>query len=111
VTLEIEDKAHFESVLAFANKVGLRAQLDDKLKFLDEYAEHGERGKTRCRIYRDFAPYSFAFLIEQRNGNGGYQAWFNGGLLFHGAHDNGGDGSFPTLAVCLNPSVGWQIHT
>ena len=36
---------------------------------------------------------------------------FTGGLILHGAHDNGGDGSYPTLAVTLSPTVGWQVHT
>ena len=38
-------------------------------------------------------------------------SWFVGGLIFHGSHDNGGDGSFPTLAVSIEPTTGWQIHT
>lgn len=37
--------------------------------------------------------------------------WFNGGLIFHGDHDGGGDGGMPTLSVCLQPTDGWAIHT
>lgn len=37
--------------------------------------------------------------------------WFNGGLLYHGNHDGFGSGEAPTLAVTLNPTDGWSIHT
>jgi len=111
MALEINNKEYFEEVLAFADKVGLRAQLDEKLKCLDEYAEHGDRGKTRCHLSPDLAPHSFGFVIERRVDDDDYQPWFVGGLILHGAHDNSGDGSFPTLAVSMNPTVGWQIHT
>jgi hypothetical protein len=111
MTLVINDQPYFELVRAHADKVGLGAQLDERLKYLDEYAEHGDRGKTRCSLFRDSAPYSFFFRIERRERPGEYVAWFVGGLIFHGQHDNGGDGSYPTLAVCLSPMTGWQIHT
>jgi hypothetical protein len=35
----------------------------------------------------------------------------NGGLIYHGKHDNGGDGGSPTFSVCLEPTNGWSIHT
>ena len=34
-----------------------------------------------------------------------------GGLIFHGQHDGGGDGGMPTLSVCLTPQDGWSLHT
>lgn len=112
MSLEIKNQQHFDEVLAFADKVGLRKQLDEKLKYLDEYAEHGDRGKSRCHLSKDFAPYSWGFVIEVRGADGEYRHWFTGGLLFHGPHDNGGDGSFPTLAVTIGGAVhGWSIHT
>ena len=36
---------------------------------------------------------------------------YNGGLIYHGPHDRGGDGSAPTFSVNLNPHDGWSIHT
>ena len=110
MSLEIDSQNYFDEVMAFAEKVGLREQLQSKLDYLATYAEHGDVGKTRCLLYRDWAPQSFAFVIQLRE-NDGYKNWFNGGLIFHGAHDNGGDGSFPTLSVCVNPTDGWSIHT
>jgi hypothetical protein len=42
---------------------------------------------------------------------GSYDYWFNGGLIFHGAHDRGGDGGAPTYSVNLSPTDGWAVHT
>jgi len=53
------------------------------------------------RLFLDFAPYSFEFSV------GG----LNGGMIFHGGHDGGGDGGGPTLSVCLTPTTGWSLHT
>ncbi len=58
------------------------------------------RGKPVVIGY-DGAPYSF---VWSTNG------WV-GGCIFHGAHDNGGDGSYPTLAVHVTGVHGWSIHT
>ena len=96
---------------AFADKIGLRDQLEDKLRCLDEYAEHGDRGRTCCTLYPDGAPHSFGFVMTLRGEGSIYKTWFNGGLLFHGPHDGGGSGAAPTYAVCLQPTVGWSIHT
>jgi hypothetical protein len=37
----------------------------------------------------------------------------NGGFIFHGVHDGGGNGGAPTFSVELNPSTKphWSIHT
>jgi hypothetical protein len=95
----------------FAERIGLRENLERQLRYLDEYAEHGDRGKTRCALYPDGAPYSFGFTMKMRTKDGAYRTWFNGGMLFHGPHDGGGDGGGPTYAVCLQPTIGWTIHT
>ena len=59
-------------------------------------------------ITNDFAPYSFYFVRFNK-----YNKEFrgNGGIIFHGKHDNGGDGGAPTFSVCLEPCSGWSIHT
>ena len=111
MTLKIQNQDHYDAVLTFAEKAGLRQQLEEKLQYLATYAEHGERGKTQCTLRRDFAPYSFEFVIERRDADGQYQPWFVGGLIYHGTHDNGGDGSYPSLAVTLQPVNGWSVHT
>lgn len=59
-------------------------------------------------VSNDFAPYSFYFeRIRKERGT----LILNGGIIFHGKHDNGGDGGAPTFSVCLEPCNGWSIHT
>jgi hypothetical protein len=98
-----------EAALAYAKELqdtSLQGCLD-RLKKVEEYND--ERGKpTEHTISVDFAPLSFYF--ERHNTiNGEYYG--NGGIIFHGKHDNGGNGSAPTFSVNLTPTSGWQIHT
>jgi hypothetical protein len=57
-------------------------------------------------IYSDFAPYSFYFIRKLNN-----KYIMNGGIIFHGSHDNFGSGSTPTFSVTLEKTKGWKIHT
>ena len=65
------------------------------------------RGGSRVRIGLDFAPLSFGFAVVRPDGS----CWIVGGLIFHGAHDRGGDGGAPTFAVSVQPVTGWSLHT
>ena len=117
--LVIEDLRHFEEVVAHAKAIGLyeandnNQTLKNRLDYLAGYGGKTEDGtdKTRVRLFKDFAPHSFGFLIEAKDSEGRWNTWFQGGLLFHGAHDGNGSGSAPTLAVTLTPVTGWSIHT
>jgi len=61
----------------------------------------------RVNLFSDFAPLSFTFsVLDKQN-----RLIYNGGLIYHGSHDNGGDGSSPTFSVSLTPVNGWAIHT
>jgi hypothetical protein len=100
---------YLKQVEAFAEKVGLREQLDEKLKYLGGYAGGVN---TRCTLYKDFAPASFEFVMERRDCvHTPWKRWFNGGLIYHGPHDGFGSGGAPTFSVSLSPEHGWQIHT
>lgn len=59
-------------------------------------------------LFTDFAPHSFYFVRVDKETQ---KMISNGGIIFHGKHDNGGDGSAPTFSVSLTPCNGWQIHT
>lgn len=124
--LQIQNQAYYDEVVAFAKKAGLyeppqgedetKGYLLPKLEYLRTYG--GDPMKVRTTLYKDFAPHSFEFVIEKlrtvNEPGGPREEWFrmfNGGLIFHGAHDNGGDGGAPTFSVSINPSTGWQIHT
>lgn len=102
---------YFDGVKAYAEEIGLKDNLQKSLDYLNTYAEHGDRGKTRCKLFQDFAPHSFQFTMELRREDGEYRTWFFGGCIFHGPHDGHGSGAFPTLSVTLNHCHGWQIHT
>jgi len=129
-------KEYFEKTVEFAKSVGMHEGEDPdgqylkrRLDYLDKYADHEGKGLTKCILRKDFAPHSFTFTMMRRVTNvekqrelASYGAkpdesgvfweyWFNGGLIFHGSHDNGGDGGAPTFAVNLNPHHGWGIHT
>jgi len=93
---------------AHAARVGLTDSLEGKLRYLGDYARPLE---SRCTLYHDHAPYSFAFTLEVKTRSGVWQHWFSGALIYHGPHDGGGSGSGPTFAVALEPTHGWLIHT
>lgn len=79
----------------------------DRLKQSEKkYKEDGDNIETD--ITTDFAPYSFYFVRYRQNTKGFIS---NGGIIFHGKHDNGGDGGSPTFSVCIEPVNGWSIHT
>ena len=95
-----------------AQRINGHQSLAERLYYLGTYADHANDGRTRCILYPDFAPLSFMFNMERRQSSDeDYQHWFNGGLIFHGDHDGGGNGGAPTYSVNLNPVDGWSIHT
>lgn len=98
-----------DEALAFANKINDNSLQGciDRLKQIEEnYKENGVEIETT--ITNDFAPYSFYFVKSRKDTNNFIG---NGGIIFHGKHDNGGDGGSPTFSVCIEPCNGWQIHT
>ena len=112
--LIIQDQKHFEEVVAFAKKnnmydVDEPGALKRRLDYLENYG--GDPQTVRARLFKDFAPYSFGFVLEKKSATGDWATWFEGGLLYHGAHDGNGSGSAPTFAVTLTPTSGWSIHT
>ncbi len=102
---------YLATVRAFADKTGQREQLEDQLDRLGRLFDHDLTGRSSVRLFKDFAPYSFEFCVQRPNAAGELQTIVNGGLIFHGRHDNGGDGGSPTYSVSLSPSDGWSIHT
>lgn len=104
-----------QQALDFAKEMRNNSLLDclDRLQMVENNMKQNRNADIDTHIYPDFAPYSFEFVrVEYKNGRD-YKPEFlsNGGIIFHGKHDNGGDGSAPTFSVCLTPCNGWQIHT
>ena len=110
--LRIQDKERFKAAKVHARAIGLASQFAKQLRYLQRYACANE-GAPTCRVtlYNDFAPYSFSLVWERQASDGVWAYWFNGGLIFHGPHDNGGDGGAPTFSVNLTRHDGWSIHT
>lgn len=110
---------HFHQVQEFAKA---SERLDDFLGRLerlawgdlsdDELTCWGRPCKVRVTLFKDFAPHSFEFVKEvMYKEKTEWEFQYNGGLIFHGSHDNGGDGGAPTYSVNLSPQDGWSIHT
>jgi hypothetical protein len=94
---------YLEEVRKFADYTNQREAFEDKLKDLTQYKPDG----WTVELYTDFAPYSF-FWAEY---GPTHQRGLICGLIFHGAHDGGGNGSAPTFSVNLSAISGWSIHT
>ena len=77
------------------------------VSWLRYVANIGKRDKCTVHLYKDFAPYSFYWEAVRPDG----RRYMNGGLIYHGKHDNGGDGGAPTFSVCLDATDGWSVHT
>lgn len=103
--LKINNEEYFDSVVSWAIENNIFDSLKEQLDYLDGYSG----GVNECHLYKDFAPKSFYFEMVKPGG----APWFNGGLIFHGPHDHGGDGGMPTLSVCVNPDdkPHWSVHT
>lgn len=117
-------EGYMESVRAFAKERGIEAKLQERLDYLDTYAcrfddgegnEGVDRERTKCVLYKDFAPYSFEFVMLKVKDSGGTRLlepwmWFNGGLIYHGQGSSGAE--FPELSVRLGDTdEDWGIHT
>ena len=103
-TLIVKCEDYLEEVRNFADRTHQRAALEEKLEDLTRYNHDG----WTVELYSDFAPYSF-FWVEYEPAT--KQRGLIGGLIYHGQHDNGGNGSAPTFSINLIPSNGWSIHT
>ncbi len=106
--LIVKDQEHLNRVKQEATRLGILADLEARLAYLDRYAEH-EPGKQliNCFLYSDFAPLSFYF--EMYRVDKPHQRWMNGGLIWH----PGATGPDQSLSVEVNGSAKphWSIHT
>ena len=101
-----------QKVREFAKKTGQSEQFEEALKRLTYREENENVGnggrKSEVELYPDFAPYSFFWVWREIESK---RQIMCGGLIYHGKHDNGGDGGAPTFSVSLEPSKRWCIHT
>lgn len=116
-TVVDQSNGRLEEILAFADKNGL---WNDFIEVLERLCWN-RPNEIVGFVYADFAPLSLTFgryridsdwpIHETNSIEKSYCG--NGGIIYHGPHDNGGDGSAPTFSVSLNPDSNphWSIHT
>jgi hypothetical protein len=106
---EVLDPEHLDAAWEHAKAIGRDESLTGCFEQLERIANN--RNAT-VRLGTDFAPHSFYFEIHAAEAKGPRGTlMLNGGVIFHGPHDRGGDGGAPTFSVNLTPKDGWSIHT
>ena len=93
-------------VRAFADRLGLRVQLESRLAYL---AKYGEPRPTRCTLYPDLEEHSFLFMMETESAPGGWAHWFDGRLDFRAPHDAHPPEAAPKFAPSAKLALGWSI--
>jgi len=106
ITMTDEAWEVFKKCTTFLQGIEDKKERDRLLKTLQRSFD--TLGRFKAKVYQDFAPLSFYWRETVGNIN---LRGFEGGLIFHGQHDNGGDGGAPTFSVCLTKTSGWSIHT
>jgi len=90
-----------DEIKYFAKENGLSDHFEEVLKRLLKWEKAGwfkDGDELKTTVYSDFAPLSLYFVrTVNRNFNG------NGGVIFHGKHDHGGNGGAPTFSVSIEP--------
>lgn len=108
--INIFDIEYYNSILDFSKKINDMSIVEclDRLKQITSNINQkkSENLYYELYLYNDFAPYSFYFEIKNIE-----DRFMNGGIIYHGKHDNGGDGGATTFSVNLTPTKGWAIHT
>lgn len=89
--------AYFGEVWAFAERT---QQVESLRRAIDRVALDMYFGrKAFLRLFKDFAPYSFAFAIFTLDADGIHEeCQMNGGIIYNGA-------------MCPTPTSGWSVHT
>ena len=96
-----QTRGSLDSALIYATSIQ-DDSLNECLERLKRYSEF-----TEIFNYSDPAPYSFYFVKEDK-----YKGYLGDGeIIFHGSHDDFGNGSAPTFSVTMEPIKGWRIHT
>lgn len=93
-----------EQIREFATQNNLIAEFESVFKRFNRFSDQG----YRVDLFSDFAPQSLYFELYWEG-----EFSMNGGMIFHGPHDGGGNGSAPTFSVSINPDSKphWSIHT
>lgn len=93
-----------DKIKAFARENHLAREFVSTFQRFKAYSKNG----YEVFLYPDYAPQSLYF---EKKFNGNFSG--NGGFIFHGVHDGGGNGSAPSFSVSIDNSTKsrWSIHT
>lgn len=93
-----------EQIREFATRNNLIAEFEYVFNRFTRFSDNG----YRVDLFSDMAPHSLYFELYREG-----EFSMNGGMIFHGPHDGGGNGSAPTFSVSINPESKphWSIHT
>lgn len=114
----IRDVEHFRSCVAHARAVGAwdnEGGLRDCLRRLSNAhnwcMSPGFARRQGVKLFKDFAPFSWDFVVYNVMEDGAEKFVYNGGLIYFGPNEDGVSG--PQFSVNLSPSdkAGWRIHT
>ena len=102
--MKLEDctDGKLQEIIEYSRHINMEDSLNKCIKGLIEYIDID----TDVLLFPDFAPYSLYFQVKRND-----KITLDGGVIFHGKHDKGGDGQSPTFSVNLEPTDGWKIHT
>lgn len=103
-TITDNTNGRLKKIMEFAQENKISEQF---MQVLSRFLLHLSNGFS-VELYSDSAPYSLYFVVK-RNG----ELSFNGGVIYHGPHDNGGSGQSPTFSVSMDNDTKphWSIHT
>lgn len=102
--LDLDNRPWFAKIIELAELRPVKefASLQHCLDSIARLAENASSGAPApSKFTKDFAPFSFGWSAGS----------LVGGCIFHGSHDNGGDGGAPTFSVNLTAVQGWALHT
>lgn len=109
----VKDKERYDAMCHKAIHCMAMANLQECIDYLDTYANRPgctyDKEGTVCELYGDFAEASMQFVMKKPDGKGGWQFWFNGGLIFHPG-SSGPDVSL-SVELCGSDKPHWSIHT
>ena len=91
--LKIYDQKHFFETLRFAQQIGLFDSLVANVERVSNL-----RQIESVTIFPDFSPHSFTFCVDHDG--------LNGGIIYHSR-----EADKENLAIQVEPTHGWQIHT
>jgi len=122
--LEVKCQEYFDRVVAFAEKKGLKKELEARLDYLRKYADPEEKGLCKVELFKDFAPASFRLNWRWRNkewlgvtlGPGAEygEVSMNGGLIYHGDQvgwDETNEYVNPLTVRLGEHDNPWDLHT